>query len=62
MGSPIKDVVAEKIFCFDRLISKPKNPVLNSDFLNYEYKKIMLRAAPKIEQYFRKFLLDGADE
>jgi hypothetical protein len=52
-----KEAVASKSFYFSQLVSKPNNPSLNSDFLNYEYKKLMWRAAPKIEQYFRKFLL-----
>jgi hypothetical protein len=57
-----KEVVAEKTFYFDRLISKPKNPVLNSDFLNYEYKKLMWNAAPKIEQYFKKFISKSVEK
>ena len=51
------DIVVSKTFYFSRLISKPNNPSFNSDFLSYEYKKMMWSAAPKIEQYFRKFLL-----
>lgn len=57
-----KEVVAQKDFNFDRLVSRPKNPVLNSDFLSYEYKRLMLHAAPKIEQYFRKFLYNRAED
>lgn len=54
-----KEVIASKTFYFTRLISKPDNPSLNSDFLDYEYKKLMSSASPKIEQYFRKFLQSG---
>lgn len=57
-----KEVVAERVFSFDRLISKPKNPVLNSDFLNYEYKRLMWLAASKIEQYFKKFIAQSVEE
>lgn len=51
------DEVMSKSFYFTRLVSKPNNPSFNSDFLAYEYKKLMWSASPKIEQYFRKFLL-----
>jgi len=57
-----KEVVTQRSFSFDRLISKPKNPVLNSDFLNYEYKRLMWSAAPKIEQYFKKFIAQSVEE
>lgn len=51
-----KDVVASKDFAFTTLVSKPQNPVLNSDFLDFEYTRLLKKAAPKVEQYFRPFL------
>jgi hypothetical protein len=52
-----KDIVASKSFCFYHLISKPKNPVTNSDFLDFEYKRLLKSAVLKIELYFRPFLI-----
>jgi hypothetical protein len=51
------DVVAQKSFTYTTLISKPQNPILNSDFLDFEYTRLLKKAAPKVEQYFRPFLL-----
>ena len=51
-------LIKQKTFCFSTLISKPINPILNSSFLDFEYKKLFERAAPKIEQYIRPLLID----
>jgi hypothetical protein len=51
--------VIQKIFLFSTLISKPRNPIMNSDFTDFEYKKILERSVPKIERFFRPFLLDA---
>lgn len=48
-------LIAEKNFSFSTLISKPQNTILNPGVLEYEYNKLMQRACPKIEQYFRKY-------
>lgn len=50
--------LAQKNFNFSTLISKPQNTILNPGVLEYEYNKLMQRACPKIEQYFRKNWLD----
>ncbi|MCF7799450.1 hypothetical protein K9L05_02345 [Candidatus Babeliales bacterium] len=51
-------LLAKKVFYFFALLSKPKDPILNTGFLDYEYKQLMRRSVPKIEQYFRKYFLD----
>lgn len=51
-------IVAQKTFLLSSLISKPKNPILNSDFLDYEYKRLFERSSPRIERFFRTYLLD----
>lgn len=53
-----KSIVASKVFYFYHLISKPKDPVTSSDFLDFEYRNLLKRAAPKIEQYFRPYLVE----
>lgn len=53
-----QSVVASKVFYFYHLISKPKNPVTNSDFLDFEYRKMLRNAMHKIEQYFRPYLVE----
>lgn len=53
------NVVAQNKFFFSSLISKPRNPILNSDFLDFEYKRLLERAAPKIEYYFRSYLINA---
>jgi hypothetical protein len=47
--------LAQKKFIFYTLISKPQNTILNPGVFEYEYNKLMQRACPKIEQYFRKY-------
>jgi len=51
-------LVRQKTFCFSTLISKARNPILNSSFLEFEYKKLMMRSAPQVEQHFRPLLQD----
>jgi len=46
-------IVAQKKLFVSGLISKPKNPILNSDFLDYEYKRLCSRAASQIERHFK---------
>ena len=47
--------LAQKNFKFFTLISKPENTILNPGVFEYEYNKLMQRACPRIEQYFRKY-------
>lgn len=49
--------VIQKKFTFSTLLSKPQNPIINSDFSDFEYTKLLEKAAPKIEQFFRPYLL-----
>ncbi len=56
-----KDVIAKKSFTFTALVPKPQNPILNSDFTDFTYMCLLKKAAPKIEQYFRQFLLKSVD-
>lgn len=50
-------VLTQKSFFLSSLISKPKNPTLNSDFLDFEYKRLFERSLPRVERFFRKYLL-----
>ncbi len=50
-------LLASKSFSFFTLLSKPKNPILNSGFLDYEYTNLLRRSVPKVEQYFRKYFI-----
>lgn len=52
---------ARKTFLSSGLISKPQNPTLNSDFLDFYYKRLFRQAAHKIEHYFRRFLTEDSD-
>lgn len=52
-------VAAQKVFNFTTLITKPRNLVMNSEFAAFAYKRMFEVAAPKIEIYFRKYLLSG---
>lgn len=52
-----KAVVTTNSFYFSHLIPKPRNPVTNSDFLDFEYKRMLKSAIPKIEQKIRPYLL-----
>jgi hypothetical protein len=57
-----QEVVVKKTFFFSSLISKSKNPILNSDFLDFEYKRLLERSAPRIERFFRSHLLQAFKE
>lgn len=57
-----KKLLAEKAFCFSTLVSRPKNPVMNSGFSEVEYYKMMRKAATKIEQYFRPYWINKKNE
>ncbi len=48
--------IAKKTFNFSGLISNPRNPILTSSFLAFEYEKLMKFSAPSIEQFFRPHL------
>lgn len=50
-------IIATKTFICSSLIPKAKDYVANSGFEDFEYKKLFNRYAPKIDYYFRKFLL-----
>lgn len=52
-----KDIVTQKAFIFTTLISKPQDPILNSDFLDFAYTRLLKKTTPKVEHYFRPFLL-----
>ncbi len=56
-----KEVVAQKNFTLTTLTSKPQNPILNSDFLDFTYTRLLKKAAPKVEQFFRQHLLKSSD-
>lgn len=51
-----KLIIQKEMECF-RLVSYPKDPIQNSKFLDYEYKKLMDRLSLKIERFFRKYFL-----
>jgi len=51
-----KKILAQKIFYATTLVCKPKNSIMNSDFLESGYQKLMRRMSPRIEQYFRTYL------
>jgi hypothetical protein len=51
------DIVTTNSFYFFHLIFKPKNPVTNSDFLDFEYKRMLKNALPRVEQKLRPYLL-----
>lgn len=57
-----KKLIAEKSFEYSRLISYPKDPIQNSKFLDFEYKKLMDRIAIRIERYFRAYLISNSVE
>ena len=55
-----KKLIAQKTFEYSRLISYPKDPIQNSKFLDFEYKKLMDRIAIRIERYFRGYLISNS--
>lgn len=54
------DVVYEKNHAFTLLISKPKNPILNTDFVHFELERLLVRAARDIEYAMRTFFMKKA--
>lgn len=50
-------LIKEKKFTVCTLVSKAKNPILNSSFFVYESNKLLVQVAMQIEVYFRKCLL-----
>lgn len=54
-------IVTQKSFTVTTLISKPQDPILNSDFLDFAYTRLLKKTAPKVEQYFRPFLIKSAN-
>lgn len=51
--------LAQKSFSSSSLINKPRNSILRSSFLAYEYQKLIQRSAHKIEHYFRPFFCNN---
>ncbi|MCB9492944.1 MAG: hypothetical protein H6679_01565 [Epsilonproteobacteria bacterium] len=54
--------IGHKVFTHSSSLSRPKNPILNTDFEHYEYKKLIARIVPKIEHHFRPILLQAVDK
>ena len=54
--------VIQKVFHLSSLISRPRNPILKSDFVEYEYTRLCNRSAPRIEHFFRPHVLKAFDE
>lgn len=52
------ELVTEKNFSITTLVSKPKNFVMNSEFAEFEYKKLFKMAATRIEHQLRHFLVE----
>ena len=48
-------LLAKETFSFFSVISKSKDPIINSSFFEFEYCRLIRRVAPKIEQYFRSY-------
>ena len=53
-----KNVLAQKLFYFSTIVSKPKRSVLLSSFLDFEYKRLLERNVSQIDYYFRPFIVD----
>ena len=51
-------VVAKKTFFFSSLISKSRDPIMDSDFVKFGYKRLLEKSVPKIEHFFRSYMLD----
>lgn len=47
-------LIASKIFMFSTLISRAKNPILDKNFLDYEYKRFAKKIALSLEYYVRQ--------
>ncbi len=50
-------LIEEKSFEFFKWVHRPEDALLNSDFLNFQYRELLQNSVPKIDQYFRKFIL-----
>lgn len=50
-------VVFEKQGKFTVLLSKPENPILNTDFMNFELERLFIRVARDIELSIRPFFI-----
>ena len=53
-------LLAEKTFNFGKWVSRSQDPILNSKFLLEQYKELFENNVPRIDQYFRKFLLQSS--
>lgn len=51
-----RNIIEEKTFFFSRLISHPRSPMMNTHFLDFEYKKMANYASSTIELFFRKYI------
>ena len=49
--------ITEKVFSFSSLLSKARNPVMNTHFASFEFQKLINKAVPKIELYFRDYMI-----
>lgn len=52
-----QEVVTQKEFTGTKLISKPRNPIQQSDITHDAYMKLLQNLVPTIEHYLRPFLL-----
>jgi hypothetical protein len=52
----------EKTFYFSSLISRPRNPIMNNCFFEFNMEKLVESAAPQVEQYFRRLMLKSKNE
>ncbi|MBU1007527.1 hypothetical protein KKA53_00375 [Candidatus Dependentiae bacterium] len=52
---------AQRLFSFTTLVSKAKDHVMNSGFIDFEYCRLFEREAYRIDQYFRPFLLKSVE-
>lgn len=50
---------AQKMFSFTTLVSKARDHVMNSSFIDFSYRRLLEREAYKIDQYFRSFLFNN---
>lgn len=50
-------VVLEKKRICTLLLSKPENPILNTDFVHFELERLLVRIARDIELYIRPFFI-----
>ncbi len=48
-----KKCVSTKTFTSSQLLSNPKNPILNSNFISFELRKLFDRSSIRIGNWFR---------